>query len=294
MAEVEEGELDANAIGEQLKAAREAKEMSLADVAAKTRIPIRHLQHMENGEWDALPAPTYSVGFARAFANAVGLDGTALAAELREQIGSGPAPAAYSFYEPSDPARVPPRPLAILAGLFAVLLVVGYLVWRNNAVDDTPDAAPPAATPTAAVAPPAAAPAVSMPTLGSDQPLGGPSAAAGTGPVVITATQDVWLRVYEGGGGPRLFENTLKAGERYEVPSNALHPQILTGRPNAIAVTVGQTTIPQLGAADRTISDVSLLPADLLARVNPPAAGAAPGSRPPQAPAPIPAAPAAH
>src|SRR3990170_366732 len=109
-------------IGERLRTAREAKKMSLADVASRTRIPIRHLQHIEDGEWNALPAPTYSVGFARSYANAIGLNGNEIGAEVRQQIGS-PRPtyeAPASYYEPADPARVPPRSLAMVAGGIAL------------------------------------------------------------------------------------------------------------------------------------------------------------------------------
>src|SRR3954469_12677568 len=110
-------------VGERLRVAREEKGVTLEEVAKQTRIPIRHLEHIERGEWDAMPAVTYSVGFARSYANAVGLDGAAVGAEVREQLGgartvaSGPA----SFYEPADPARVPPRWIAITAILVAVL-----------------------------------------------------------------------------------------------------------------------------------------------------------------------------
>jgi hypothetical protein len=98
---------------------------------------------------------------------------------------------------------------------------------------------------------------------------------------VLTATSDVWLRVYEGNGGPKLYESTLKAGERYVVPATAKAPQILTGRPNALQVAVGSTVIPALGPAEKTIADVSLLPADLVAR----AAAAPPApAQPPPAP----------
>src|SRR5688500_671699 len=148
-------------VGERLRTAREEKGMSLEDVARQTRIPIRHLEHIERGEWDALPAITYSVGFARSYANAVGLDGPALGAELREQLGGAPRGQMYAapFYEPADPARVPPRSLAIAALLFALLLVGAYLVWRSYALDESPPelVEAPAAAPSAA-APPANAP----------------------------------------------------------------------------------------------------------------------------------------
>src|ERR1044071_7508861 len=99
-------------IGEQLRRTREAKGFSLDDIAGRTRIPIRHLQNIEREEWDALPAATYAVGFTRNYANAIGLDGAALARELRDRIG-GPShrAAAPEYYAQADPARVPPKPL---------------------------------------------------------------------------------------------------------------------------------------------------------------------------------------
>lgn len=257
-------------IGERLRTAREAKKMSLADVASKTRIPIRHLQHIEDGEWDALPAPTYSVGFARSYANCIGLNGNEIGAELRQQIGS-PRPtyeAPTSYYEPADPARVPPRSLAMVAGGIALLLIVAYLIWRSMAVDSVDPGDAVTQPPPAAAAP-------------QNQLLAQPAAPA-TGPVVLTATEEVWLRVYEAGGGASLFQGVLQAGQRFEVPATAQAPQIRTGRPQALRVTVGATEIPPLGQPEQTINDVSLRAADLAARANG-GATAQPGFTPPAA-----------
>ena len=68
-------------VGQRLKEAREAAGLSIEDVAATTRIPTRHLASLEIGDWDQLPASTYSVGFAKNYATAVGLD----KAEIAEQ-----------------------------------------------------------------------------------------------------------------------------------------------------------------------------------------------------------------
>jgi cytoskeletal protein RodZ len=87
-----------SAVGERLRTTREAKGVSLQEVATQTRIPIRHLEHIERGEWDALPAATYSVGFARSYATTVGLDPAEVGQELRQELGiarnpsSGPPP----------------------------------------------------------------------------------------------------------------------------------------------------------------------------------------------------------
>jgi transcriptional regulator with XRE-family HTH domain len=264
-------------VGERLRAAREEKNIPLLDVATQTRIPIRHLEHIERGEWDALPAATYSVGFARSYATVVGLDPAEVGAELRQELGIARNPnhasPAAAYYEPADPARVPPRSIALIAAVLIVLLVAGYLLWRNQAVGDAPDEPQLVETQAPAAQPQAAAP----------QP-----AAAATGPVVLTAAEDVWLRVYEGNGGPSLFQGTLKAGDRFEVPAGATAPQIRTGRPQALRVTVGSAVMPPLGPPERTIGNVSLKAADLLARAqgqSAPAA-AAPGAAPPQASAP--------
>lgn len=276
MSEVSEDRV--SAIGDRLRAAREAKKLSLDDVAAQTRIPIRHLKHIENEEWDALPAPTYTVGFARSYANAVGLNGNEIGAELREQIGAArPAfEAPQSYYEPADPARVPPKSLALIAGAIALVLVVGYVIWRSMTVgggdvDPVQEAAAPQQ--------------VQAPAPQQPQQL-----VAATGPVVITATDEVWLRIYEGQNGASLFEGIMQPGQRYEVPATAQAPQIRTGRPQAIRVTVGQTEIPPLGQPETTIDDVSLLAQDLVARAQGAASqpnagpGFAPGVAPPAQP----------
>src|SRR5262245_19283590 len=119
MSEPEQESLMSDPVGIRLKAAREAQGLSLDDVAAKTRVPSRHLIHMEKGEWDELPAPTYSVGFARAYASAVGLNPAEIGADLRAQLRGQPSMATPSYYEATDPARVPPRWLAVIAVVIA-------------------------------------------------------------------------------------------------------------------------------------------------------------------------------
>ena len=70
----EEAPPETGGIGEQLRAAREARGLTLEQLAAETRIPQRHLQTIEAGEFSALPARTYAIGFSRTYAKAVGLD----------------------------------------------------------------------------------------------------------------------------------------------------------------------------------------------------------------------------
>lgn len=245
---------------ERMKAARTKAKLSLEDVAQKTRVPLRHLASLEQGDYAALPSMTYVSGFARAYARAVGLDEADLVTQLRGEVnqmgGLGQDP--YEFEEAVNPNRIPPRWLAWTAALIALLLAGGYGLWRMQLNTPPTDAQVEAQRQQDLAA---------QVPLNPAQPVAAPTPAAPTGPVVMTAADDVWLRIYEK-GGERLFEGTLARGQSYTVPTDAKEPLILTGRPDALAVTVGGQAIPPLGTAERTISDVPVTAAALLARAS--------------------------
>jgi len=253
---------EAQRVGEKLRAAREAQGLTIDEIANSTRIPKRHLTMIESGGYDGLPAPTYSAGFIKSWARRLGLDGQALADQFRVEMGGIPIETTQALpYEPADPRRTPPAGLALLALLVAVVVGLGYLYWRGTAeepsevaaaaTDTPPPAAHPAAAPVATQPGPAAATAAATP-----QP---------TGPVVVGATQDVWIKVSD--SGKTLFMNVLHPGDHFQVPADAVAPLMTTGRPGHTTVMVGQTPIPPVGDPDRAAKDVSLKPADLLARV---------------------------
>ncbi len=249
---------------EQMRRAREAAGLSLEEVAARTRVPLRHLAALEAGQYDRLPGTTYCAGFARAFARSVGIDETELVAKVRSEIDDmgGLATNQYEFEEAVDPSSIPPRLLAWIAAALVILLAGGYAIWRMQL--NTPPTDEQLA-------------AEQRPETRIAEPVAGRSGAApvtpaSNGPVVMTAVNEVWLRIYEA-GGKRLFEGTLSKDQSYTVPQDAKDPLILTGRPDALSVTVGGRAIPPLGPPERTISDVPISAAALLARKAAPAEG---------------------
>jgi cytoskeletal protein RodZ len=275
---VDEFEAAASGAGADLRAAREAAKMSLADVAAKTRIPQRHLEAIERDDYNALPSATYGVGFARAYARAVGADEVAIAAAVRAQLEhGGRVRSEYQAFEPADPARVPPRTLAWTAAIVALLILGGYALWRatlRGGADTTPEVV--SASPSPAPAQPKAVAPAAAPT-----PTGGP--------VVLTATDAVWLRISDA-TGKRLFEKQMAAGETYTVPADANGPTIMTGRPNVLRVTVGGVEVPPLGEPEKRIKGVGVSADALKTRAAAPVAPAAvPAATP--SPAPTPAGP---
>jgi transcriptional regulator with XRE-family HTH domain len=250
-------------VGARLAAARLAQDLSLEDIAARSRIPLRHLRAIEEGDHSALPAATYSVGFVRTYAGLVGLDSAVFARDFRAEIGSHASDHyAYEPFEPADPARVPSRFLAFTALVLALVLLAGYLAFRGGVFGG--DSAEQQATLAAGVEPPAIPAPAAAPPPAVPVPAA-PGATAPAGVVLLTATEPVWLRVSEP-DGTRLIEKEMEPGESWQVPATASDPRILTGRPQALKVTVGATPIPPLGPPEQTIRDVSLAPASLLAR----------------------------
>jgi hypothetical protein len=97
------------------------------------------------------------------------------------------------------------------------------------------------------------------------------AAPAASGAVVLTATDVVWLRVYDT-TGKTLFQGELKPGEHFDVPADAVHPMINVGRPDQIQVTVNGSIVPPLGAGNRAIKDVEISAEALIARNQVPSA----------------------
>ena len=129
-----------------------------------------------------------------------------------------------------------------------------------------------------------------MAPAAGQQPLAGPAAQqpAASGPVVLTATSDAWVRIYDGAAtGPALLQRLMAAGESFEVPATAQRPMIRTARAEALRVRVGTVELPRLGPPGPA-ANMSLLPQDLLRSGSAPAAAPA---TPPAAPTQQPVAP---
>ncbi len=265
-------------IGDRLRAAREVKGLTLEQVAAQTRIPQRHLQTIETGDFSQLPGRTYAVGFVRTYAKTVGLDQdeavATVRAELDAQSGiedSRPAP-----FEPGDPARVPSRGLGWFA-LFALLLFLagGFFFFRAMF-----------------------APAGELPSLVEQEQAeqaAQAQSAAGTRPqapptdgaVVFTALDGpLWVKFYDASGA-QLMQAEMARGDTYTVPADANGPMLWTGRPEALAITVGGRSIPKLADVQTTVRDVPVTAEALLARgTRPSAATPAPAQTGENRPAP--------
>ena len=242
--------------GAQLRAAREELRLDLAHIAAETRIPLRHLEAIEDGNFETLPSRAYAIGFSRTFAKAVGLDPAAITDVVRAElaVGSMRRTTSASTMEPGDPARLPSAGLAWAGAAAALVLAIGVYAFYNSYFGA-------GTQPTSLIA--------SAPAAGPDRaalPETALSAPVSGGEVVLTALEDgVWLRLYEQ-GGDRLIERTLQLGETVTVPAAATDPRINTGRPDALGITVGGKAVAKLADRATTISGAPVSAAALLER----------------------------
>ena len=94
-------------LGEKLKSARERMGASTSQAAAATRIKIQHIEAMESGQFQRIPAPTYAKGFLRMYAEYLGLDPAPLVREYTEQHMPRSRP---GLTTPSDAAPRVARP----------------------------------------------------------------------------------------------------------------------------------------------------------------------------------------
>ncbi|MGB8910058.1 MAG: RodZ domain-containing protein, partial [Candidatus Cybelea sp.] len=187
-----------DALGERFRAAREARGLSLSDVAEQIRIRALYLAAIEDERWNAIGAAVYIRGFLRTYARFLGIDPEeAVAAFNRTQ----PAPAAVSAPEPArEPGSSRRGPLLIWIASAVAVLLIAFVVYNELTMRGTQVAAN-AVPASSAPSPPAAntpGPVVRAPAVVKADSLA----------VVLSAPS--WLRVTVDGNVS--MEGTFPAG----------------------------------------------------------------------------------
>ncbi len=110
-----------------LKAAREARGLSLIDIFHATRVSMVNLTAVENGDFHRLPPPVYTRNFIRKYARAVGIDEKPLLDRYERHLESLNPPREEP--EVQKPWPEAGRRYRFLFGSLAIIIAAGILVY---------------------------------------------------------------------------------------------------------------------------------------------------------------------
>jgi cytoskeleton protein RodZ len=201
-------------IGATLAAARDARGLSIDDVARSTRIRGTLIREIEADRFTGCGGDVYTRGHIRNIAAAVGADGTALVAAYDRRHDSAVVPALGELFEPR--AKRPERRSPNWAAAMAVALVAIFLLAAVDLVANVlggKSAGPSARTTTASQAR----------TTGTPAPAPAPPATAPPDAVAMVpqtavsvrvrvSDEKCWVRVANG-ANTTLFQEVLNPGD---------------------------------------------------------------------------------
>jgi len=121
-------------LGETLRQARLDKGVSLSDAARDTRIRRGYLEALESEDVAALPAPVYTRGFLRTYAEYLGLNSQAMVDLYQPQARREPSPTLRAAVpRVAIPRQIPVRPaLYGLGGIAFIVLMVFAWNWYQD------------------------------------------------------------------------------------------------------------------------------------------------------------------
>ena len=255
--------------GDELRRERLAREISLEEISAATKISLRLLTALEQSDLKRLPAPAFTRGFIRSYAQHIGIDPEekicAYLAELGRSADGAPpliAPGRRRFLRGRGTTAG-----LLVGGVTALLLVLGLIAkpQRHAAVrleKPLPARAARAvelknvtisSEPTPVVKQPEVAPAASA------APAAQPENGAAVISLVLEFDQDSWTKLDTSEG--TLFSGLIRRGEvkRFESRDGF---RISLGNAGGVRATVNGRAIESLGRAGQVVRDLPIpLPA---------------------------------
>lgn len=143
-------------VAEQLRAAREARNLTIHEIADTTKIRTDHLRALESGDYDIFTAPVYIRGFVRTYATLLKLEVPQVMAALDAELGQ-----TEKFSEPPPLSKQPrgildfttlqlsrvnwQKGIIVVAGVVLILIVLLVAwAWRKHRSSDPLSDLPPA------------------------------------------------------------------------------------------------------------------------------------------------------
>lgn len=203
-----------SAVGLRLKQSREAAGLSLSDVSARSRMPVRVLSALEAGDWDSLGAPVFVRGQVRSYARILGmtLDDHVLpspftTSQIPSLVSRSHVPR-YRHVAENMGRR------AVYIVLTVALVVPVWLATRGH-FDASGPAVEPLDLPAVGSADRGPSAVSHTPMVASIAPLGVATGSAAGG-LVLEFSGDSWVQLFAADGSV-VERGLLKAGDRRDL-----------------------------------------------------------------------------
>jgi cytoskeletal protein RodZ len=124
-------------VGQYLRRSREAKQMSIEEIARSTRVPMSSVERIESDQFDELPGEVFVRGFLKSYARSLGLscdDVLARYTASRRVAWVTPLP----ISSPTKPARGRRYGVAIAFVLLLILFTLALSIVLKPRGDDMP------------------------------------------------------------------------------------------------------------------------------------------------------------
>jgi cytoskeleton protein RodZ len=247
--------------GGTLAAARQARGMTVTEVALRLKFSPRKIEALEADRYDALAGPTIVRGMIRGYAKLVGLDAKPLIGALQRELGQGPVTMAMRPQAMDVPFPREPRRGSFVYVLLSVVVViaVGSVVVEWALRPETPTAAVPkpalqAPVPAAVLAPAPEAPPVPV-VMVEQNPVTQLREAILTGKrIEMVFSEESWVEIRDAEGRV-LFSQLNPAGTRRRVEGVAPFSLVIG---NATGVTLRYNDA-EIDLAPYTRTDVARL-----------------------------------
>ena len=235
-------------VGARLRAAREAKQISLREIAATTKISVSALEALEENDVAQLPGGIFTRAFIRSYATEVGLDPEEVVRDFVAQVPAEGIDEEEKYDSQSrehdlfqSQQRMAATVLKLVAISAAVLLL--YLGWTVTTGTDAPEA-PVAET----------APALLAPVAGSvrtEPPVTAEPMSQESLTIVLRPRGDCWVSLTI--DGELVFEDLMHAGDR-ESYAAADEMRLIVGDAGAFGFTINQQDGRSLGVSGVTVT----------------------------------------
>lgn len=120
-------------VGALLRATRQRCGEDLRNVARVLRIRLFYLEAIEAGRYADLPGPAYAVGFVRAYADHLGLDGAEVVRRFKSETATAISKPRLAFPVPVTESSIPTGAIVFVGALIAV---VAYGAWYLGTAKD--------------------------------------------------------------------------------------------------------------------------------------------------------------